>query len=88
MKSDSELFLDREFPTHSREYLVRDYHREDVELGWNEGFKAGASEMRKSLRCDTCSNFEHCSIYQSVNDGFNDVTDFGCIHHKQKEEKQ
>lgn len=57
-------------------------------------YQAGAEEMRKSMRCETCKHFskrpEGLGFCENKELDINNslvAYDFGCIRHEQKEEK-
>lgn len=53
---------------------------------WERGQRAGQSNAREAMRCETCENWvgEFCmSPFASITIGFC-PKDFGCIHHQPK----
>ena len=53
---------------------------------WKEGERAGQSNAREAMRCETCENWvrEFCmSPFASITIGFC-PKNFGCIHHQPK----
>ena len=60
---------------------------------YEKGFEAGAEEMRKSLRCETCKHwmrFFSLTSRGNCNGWLERVTNDtnGCIYHEQKEAKR